>query len=106
MNADFVKARNLIDQTDWDSLLSKDVNTSACMWQSKFLEIMELCIPRVMLPKRKNPPWLCKSIVQAFKKRNMLFKRAKRSCHVFDFLKYKRFRNNVTEMQSDTTCKI
>ena len=52
--ADFSRARDLIDETNWDSLLSENLNVSLVCWQAKFLSIMELCIPRVVLPQRKN----------------------------------------------------
>ena len=48
--ADFSRARDLIDETNWDSLLSENLNVSLMCWQAKFLSIMELCIPRVVLP--------------------------------------------------------
>ena len=63
-----------------------------CAWQTKFLEIMDQCIPRIILAKKKYLLWLTKLTVQALRKKKMLFKKEKRSCNLPDFLKYKTFR--------------
>ena len=47
---------------------------------------MEECIPKKRLPSRKNLPWLNRKLVTSMKKRNLLYRRAKRSG---DFTKYK-----------------
>ena len=44
-DADFSKACDLIQATNWDSTLSDDVDLSTELWTRKFLEIMEECIP-------------------------------------------------------------
>ena len=53
--------------------LSMNINLSWDIWQNKFMEVMENCIPRGTLPERRNLPWLNKSIVQAIKRRNCLY---------------------------------
>ena len=50
------------------------------------LYIMEECIPKRRLPSRKNLSWLNRKLVTSMKKRNLLYRRAKRSG---DFTKYK-----------------
>ena len=77
--ADFEMAKELIDSTNWDALLSGDVNVALANWQREFLKIMEQCIPRCTLSRRKNLPWLSKRITQSIRKRNYLFKEAKRT---------------------------
>ena len=57
---------------------------------------MEQCIPRATLPKRHNLPWLNKKIIQAIRKRNLLYKNWRKSGATTVFAKYKRARNNVT----------
>ena len=44
--ADFNRACELIEETDWDSLLSEDVDESTVRWTERYLAIMEQCIPR------------------------------------------------------------
>ena len=64
--ADFEMARNLLSEVDWDDIKDEsDVNKSLRNWESCFMEIMEKCIPKGMLPRRKNLPWLTKNLFRA-----------------------------------------
>jgi len=97
-HANFTLAEQLICVTDWDDLIDDDINTSWDNWQSKFLDIMDRCIPKKVLPpKRRNLPWLSKGIVQAMRRRNAMFKRAKRSGNEQDYAKYCRVRNQIVK---------
>jgi len=96
--ADFQRARELIATTDWEALLCEDVDESIIQWSNCFLGIMEQCIPKASLAKRRNLPWLTKNISSSIRKRNYLFKRAKRSGRPDQFYKYKKMRNRVTSM--------
>ena len=58
--ADFEKANEMIDSIDWDPLITEDVNISLANWQKAFMNIMEECTPRVILPKKRNLPWMSK----------------------------------------------
>ena len=95
-HANWERACNLIEATDWSALLDPtDINLSWTNWSEAFLNIMERCIPKATLPRRKNRPWLSKKLLQAMRRRNMYYKRAK----VFkNFSKYKAQRNKVTTM--------
>jgi len=42
----FRQARSLIDDSDWDLVLTSDVNESLTNWETKFMEIIEMSIPR------------------------------------------------------------
>ena len=56
-HADFPLAQQRIIGTNWDELFTDDIDSSWLSWQSKFLEIMEECIPwRVLPPRRRNSP--------------------------------------------------
>ncbi len=95
-HADFTLAQQRIRDTKWDELFTDDIDSSWLSWQSKFLEIMEECIPRKVLPpRRRNLPWLNKGAVQSMRRRNTLFKRAKQSGNHQDYVKYCRARNTV-----------
>ena len=97
-DADFTKANELILSTDWDSLLSEDVDQSAERWTQQFLGIMEKCIPRKHLKKSKHLPWLSSNIVRHIRRRNDLFQKASRSKDSSHFNKYKKLRNKVVQM--------
>ncbi len=83
-HADFPLAQQLLFEVDWDRIIADDVDSSCLNWQSKFLEIMEICIPKKVLPS-----------VQAMCRKNALFKRAMRSRADSDYAKYREARNNV-----------
>ena len=97
-HADFQRACRLIDSTDWESILCHDVDQSILQWNNCFLNIMEQCIPKAILGRRRNLPWLTKNISSAIRKRNYLFKRARSSGRRDHVEKYKRMRNRVTTM--------
>ena len=83
------KACELIDNTNWDSLCSDDINLSWSNWQEQFMGIIEDCMPKGVLPPRKNLPWLNKNLICAM---NQLYKKAKQSG---DFSKYKFAHNRI-----------
>ena len=72
-----------------------DIQTSWLRFKTAFLDVMEQCIPRSVVPNRQNLPWLTKTIIQMIKKRNYFFKKAHRSGNSVDYLKFKQLRNRV-----------
>ncbi len=66
-------------------------------WQNMFLSIMEQCIPKKILPpKRRNRPWLNKSIIQSIRRKNAAYKRAKASNCPILTARYRHIRNKVS----------
>ena len=56
-HADFGKACELINSTDWDALIvNHDINLSLHNWEHRRLQIMDVCITKGTLPKRQNLP--------------------------------------------------
>ena len=74
-DADFNRAYELIEETDWDTFLSEDVDESTVKWTERYLAIMEQCIPRHSV--RNNSPWLTTNIVRHIQKRNAMFQKVK-----------------------------
>ena len=102
-HADFNRANELLTDTNWEQLLdTPDVNQALQNWESTFMSIMESCIPKCTLPRRKNLPWLSKNLKRAMQKRNTLFRRAKSSGSAEIWRKYKGMRNKVTSMLRDS----
>ena len=96
-HADITKARQLVSDTNWDPIMSDDIDQSWFLWQQKFLSIMEDSIPsKILPPRRNNLPWINKRIVQSIRRRNNLFKKAKNSQD--DEAKYRRARNKVVTL--------
>ena len=55
-NADFPKAIGMTDAINWSSVLPKDdPDTAVMIWQNKFLDIMDECLPVQCLPQRRRP---------------------------------------------------
>ena len=97
-NADFRMACQMIDETDWESLLpEEDINLAATNWHNKFLDIMSACFPQQTL-KRRNVPWLTKNITCHIRLRNAAFHATKRSDRPEVTTKYKKLRNKVVKM--------
>ena len=96
-HADWGRACELIDATDWSALLSpNDINQTWYNWRETFLNIMNECIPKAVLPsRRRNRPWLTKQLVQAIRRKNALYKRAKKTG---DFSKYRYHRNKTVNL--------
>ena len=89
--ADWDRACELIESTDWISLLNtSNIDESWSNWKSAFLEIMEECIPKATLPPKRNRPWLTKNLIQAIRRRNILHRRAKVTGN---YSKYRSYRN-------------
>ena len=91
-HADWDKACELINQFNWDSVLSDNIELSWKLWRKHFLFIMAQSIPNRVIPTGRNLPWLNKSIIQSMKKRNQLFKKGKRTG---DFRQFKLARNRT-----------
>ena len=78
-HADFERANNLLCDVELEEMLDpSNIQISWSRFKTTFLDIMEQCIPRAVLPNRKNLPWLNK-IIQLIRKRNLYFKKAHRS---------------------------
>ena len=98
-HANFDHACELLASTDWASLFeSSSVNVCWDIWHSKFLEIMTESIPLVEVKSRRNLPWLSKAVTQAIKKRNALFRAAKRFKDRASYQRYRASRNRVVAL--------
>ncbi len=95
--ADFTKASTQIDVTNWDTLFTDDINESLTNWQTRFMEIIEECVSRKVLPKRRNLPWMTINLTRAMRKRNHLFRRVRNSGSSSIFNRYKEVRNKVVQ---------
>ena len=97
-NAEFGKAKRMVEEVDWDSLLPEDdVDLAAANWHNKVMEIMHACIPQQTVHKRRNVPWLTKNVICLMRKRNAAFQAAKRSprSHLD---KFRKLRNKVVSL--------
>ena len=64
---DFDKANEMLSNTDWDQLIDcSDVDQSLLNWEICFINIMEACIPKGVLPKKKIYPGCQKAYATQF----------------------------------------
>ena len=97
-HADFEKAAELINTTNWDPLLTDNMQSSLKNWQTKFMEIMHSCIPQVIAKPRNSLPWINKQILQAILKRNTFYRKLKGTGDYSALCKYKSLRNKVVSL--------
>ena len=64
--ADYEKATELLEHVDWSDVLSSDMDTAAQIWEERFLNIMEQCIPKITISSHSNLPWLSNDLKQNF----------------------------------------
>ena len=96
---DYDKACRLIEEMDWNCILTDvSISRAAANFTERFLTIMEKCIPHCYLKKRHNLPWLTKNIIQLIRRRNLFFKKAKKSMSEVYIQKYKRLRNKIVNL--------
>ena len=96
--ANFELACDMLDNTDWDGIFTDNVNSSWENWRARFMQIMVQCIPQLTLGSKKNLPWLTKSVVQAIRKRNALFRAAKKCKSSSSYQRYRAARNKVVAL--------
>ena len=95
----YTRASQLIAQSDWNTILSGcDTDKAAEQWSTKFLAIMDECIPSRYLRPKQNLPWITTNIVQHIRKRTTLFQRAKRSNKEPHWSQYKKLHNKVVNL--------
>ena len=98
-DADYRKARQMIEEADWDHLLHEnDIDCSATNWHNKFMEIMSACIPQKTLRRRRNVPWLTKNITRHIRKRNTAFQASRKSGKPEHHSKFRKLRNKVVKL--------
>jgi len=87
----------MIIDIDWDRLLTDDINESLSNWQAKFMGIIEDCVPKKVLPKQQNLPWMTRNLIRAMRKRNHVFRCAKKSGNTSVLKQYKDERNKIVQ---------
>ena len=53
------------------------LSVHALKWQHEFLRVVDQCIPKCFLPPGRNCPLLNKSLLQAMRRKNAMFKLGK-----------------------------
>ena len=96
--ADFDRAAEMLESIEWNTLLPSEADSYWKAWKTYFLQIMELCVPHAIVKPKSNVPWMNHCLTTAIRKRNILFRMAKRTGKASDRVKYNRQRNRVVTM--------
>lgn len=92
--ADFELACEKIQNINWNTLDGTDIDTAWQLWESTFMSVMEQCIPKGILPRKRKLPWVTAGIRRAMRKRNAAYRKLKSNPEFR--VKYKLLRNQVT----------
>ena len=88
--------RLLLD-TDWDQILSNDVHIATEKFIAAILLAAKASIPQKKVrTKNYQKPWLTKELVKNIRKRDRLFRRARKTQSSYDWDRWKYQRNIVT----------
>ena len=90
--------RNL-QQTDWDSIVKKDIHSAVSEFSHAVLSAAKIAIPTKQVHiKCKDKPWMNNELRRSIRRRDMLFKCAKRTQSKIDWQNWKQQRNIVTAL--------
>ena len=93
--ADYGRACAKIEDFDWDTqLLGRNIEEAWQLWQNTFMSIMEECIPKQVLPKKRKLPWVNAELRHIIRKRNLFYHKSKNKPDLR--VKYNQLRNKVT----------
>ena len=85
--------------TDWESFKHPNIDLSAERITNHFKEISNECIPnKIVRVKPSNLPWLTANIKKLIRKRQRLFRKARRTNDPILWQRFRRLRNKITSM--------
>lgn len=84
--------------TRWDLIVEKDVDEAVSALTTTILEAASQWIPTKQIAFKKNKPWFTSELRREMRKRDRLFKIAKRSQRVPDWTRWRHQRNLVTSI--------
>ena len=99
---DAPKLTNILMNTDWDDILSGDIDEAATKFTATILDAAKSSIPMKNSPTRQHKPWMTTELTRNIRKRDRLFRQARRRQSVTDWDRWKRQRNFVTALNKQT----
>ena len=92
--ADWSHLRSLFQNTPWDFVLSdQDIDDNWIKWKDIFFTAVDDCIPKYRQKKRITAPWITKDLIKLCRKKENLYKRAKRSGRQETWADYRNLNN-------------
>ena len=96
--ADFDSMADYLESIDWNLVLVGNINNCWENWKNCFLRIMDMSIPNSTVITNRRLPWINHTIIQAMRKRKVLFDTYKRTKMKTDRAKYQAQRNRVVTL--------
>ncbi|MCG8113323.1 MAG: reverse transcriptase family protein, partial [Candidatus Thiodiazotropha taylori] len=94
---DYQSFSNDLANTDWDALVSNNIDTYAENVTETITSLSDKHIPNKIVTFRKtDPPWLTTDLKKLLRKKKRLYDKYKKSNNPTDWESYKRYRNHVT----------
>ena len=85
----------MLHQIDWKHIIDEtDVDISWRNWQSAFLNVVSVCVPRKTLPRKKHLPWINPRTIK-HRNSNSLLNTYKQTSNHHKLSQYKQARNQV-----------
>ena len=84
---------------DWEAILDRDIDSATEQFTSAISTAAKETIPtKILRTKRKDKPWMTNELKRNIRKRDRLFKQAKRTNNYVDWERWRNQRNIVTSM--------
>ena len=96
--ADYDAISDSLDSTDWDLLLSGNVDACWENWKKHFMNIMHRFFPHSMIIPDESLPWINSTVVKAIRKRKSLYRLYRCTESQLNLVKYKQQRNTVVAL--------
>ena len=102
--ADVNRINHLLSLTQWESILSSDVNASWYSFKLHFLKIMTTCIPSKLLPRSPLPPWINCLLAAKLRAHQRLYRIAKATSSPSLLSLYRSLRNHISSSIKHPFC--
>ena len=87
-----------LSETNWDNIAAQDVDEATDLLSSAILHAAEKCIPIKTIKVRTSKPWLSMELRREMRKRDRLFRFAKRNDNELAWTRWRDQRNLVTSL--------
>ena len=90
---------DLLLNTDWETILSKDIDEATTGFTCAILDAAKTAIPiKTVSTSKRHKPWMTTELIRNIKKRDRLFRQAKKHQRESDWQRWKVQRNYVTDL--------
>lgn len=96
---DYELLKHMISNTDWETFRNDDIDTYAVNVTDHILNLTKECIPnKTVKIRQSDPPWMHNNLRKLMRQRKRAYDKAKKTNSQQQWQKYKRLRNETTNM--------